>query len=132
MLIANLTSEFPCHAGKLLDVFDRLADWRIREAMSEGKFDHLPRRGAIDLEEYFKLPSELRMAYSILKSAGCVPEEVELLHDVDRIGTELAAATDDGRRAALGRELADARLKLDLALERTKRQRSSNDAPLAD
>ena len=71
--------------------------------MSEGKFDHLPRRGAIDLDEYFKWPAELRMAYSILKSAGCVPEEVELLHDVDRIGTELAAATDDGRRAAQAR-----------------------------
>ena len=113
-------------------VFDRLADRRIRDAMSEGKFDHLPRRGAIDLEEYFKLPAELRMAYSILKSAGCVPEEVELLRDVDRIETELAASTDDGRRAALRRELADARLKLDLALERTKRQRSSRDAPLAD
>ena len=113
-------------------VFDRLADRRIREAMSEGKFDHLPRRGAIDLEEYFKLPAELRMAYSILKSAGCVPEEVELLRDVDRLRTQLAAATDDGRRAALSRELADARLKLDLALERTKRQRSSNDAALAD
>jgi len=113
-------------------VFDRLADRRIREAMSEGKFDGLPRRGAIDLEEYFKLPPELRMAYSILKSAGCVPEEVELLRDVDRLETELAAATDDGRRASLRRELADARLKLDLALERTRRQRSSRDAALAD
>ena len=41
-------------------VFDRIADKRIREAMSEGKFDHLPRKGAIDLEEYFKLPAELR------------------------------------------------------------------------
>ena len=113
-------------------VFDRLADRRIRDAMSEGKFNHLPRRGAIDLEEYFKLPAELRMAYSILMSAGCVPEDVELLRDVDRLETELAAATDGARCAALRRELADARLKLDLALERTRRQRSSRDAALAD
>jgi len=113
-------------------VFDRLADRRIREAMSEGKFDHLPRRGAIDLDEYFKMPADLRMAYSILKSAGCVPEEVELLRDADHLESELAAATDDARRFALRRELADARLKLDLALERAKRQRSSTDAPLAD
>ena len=108
--------------------FDRLADKRIREAMSEGKFDHLPRKGAIDLEEYFKLPAELRMAYSILKSAGCVPEEVEMLRDVDRIETALANATDDAARASLRRELANARLKLDLALERGKRQRSTGDA----
>jgi len=113
-------------------VFDRLADRRIREAISEGKFDHLPRRGAIDLDEYFKLPADLRMAYSILKSAGCVPEEVELLREADRLETELASATDDARRATLRRELADARLKLDLALERAKRQRSSRDATSAD
>jgi len=112
--------------------FDRIADRRIREAMSEGKFDHLPRRGAVDLDDYFKMPAELRMAYSILKSAGCVPEEVELLRDADRLETELAAATEDTRRAALRRELADARLKLDLALERARRQRSANDASLAD
>ena len=37
-----------------------------------------------------------------------------------------------GALAGLRRELADARLKLDLALERARRQRSSNDASLAD
>jgi hypothetical protein len=109
-------------------VFDRIADKRIREAMSEGKFDGLPKRGAIDLEEYFKLPEELRMAYSILKSAGCVPTEVELLRDVDRLQTELAAASDDRARSDIRRALAEAKLKLDLALERSKRQRGSDDA----
>ena len=112
--------------------FDRFAERRIREAMSEGKFDGLPKRGAIDLEEYFKLPSELRMAYSILKSAGCVPEEVELLREVDRLETELAAAEDEIRRGPLRRSVAEARLKLDLAIERARRQRGSNDAPHAD
>ena len=112
--------------------FDRLAERRILEAMSEGKFDSLPKRGAIDLEEYFKLPSELRMAYSILKSAGCVPEEVELLRDVDRFETELAAAEGESQRVVLRRAVADARLKLALALEHARRQRASNDASHPD
>ena len=112
--------------------FERLAERLIREAMSEGKFDGLPKRGAIDLEEYFKLPSELRMAYSILKSAGCVPEEVELLREVDRLESQLAAAQDESRRGPLRRAVSDARLKLDLALERARRQRVLNDAPHAD
>jgi hypothetical protein len=106
-------------------VFDRLADRRIREAMSEGKFDHLPKKGAIDLEQYFKLPAELRMAYSILKSAGCVPEEVELLRDIDRLERAIEAEPDQARRGALLREAADVRMKLDLALERARRERSA-------
>ena len=104
----------------------RLAENRIREAMREGKFDRLPARGAIDLEEYFKIPEDMRMAYSVLKSAGCVPEEVELLREVDRLETHLAAATDEPQRARLRREVADARLKLDLALERRRRQRNTD------
>ena len=49
---------------------ERIAEKKIREAMSEGKFDNLPRRDAIELDEYFKLPAELRHgAYSVLKSA---------------------------------------------------------------
>ena len=105
-------------------IFERLADRRIREAMAEGKFDDLPRKGAVDLDEYFKLPAEVRMAYSILKSAGCVPEEVELMREVDRLETALAAASAPEARAAVSRELADAKLKRDLALERVRRQRT--------
>jgi hypothetical protein len=108
--------------------FDRLADRRIREAMTEGKFDRLPKRGPIDLEEYFKVPADLRMAYSILKSAGCVPEEVELLREIDRLEADIVAAEAEERRRELRRELSELRLKLDLALERTRRQRSADDA----
>jgi hypothetical protein len=109
-------------------VFDRLADQRIRDAMREGKFDGLPRRGRIDLDDYFKTPEDWRMAYSILKSASCVPKEVELLRDVERLEAELAAAPDAARKAALRPQVADARLKLDLALERRRRERASRDA----
>ena len=113
-------------------MFDRLADKKIREAMSEGKFDRLPARGRIDLEDYFKLPPELRMAYSILKSAGCVPEEVELLREAGRLEGELAVAADEATKAQLRRAIADVRLRLDLIFERTKRQRASSDAALPD
>jgi predicted DNA-binding protein (UPF0251 family) len=105
--------------------FERVADRRIREAMKDGAFDGLPRRGAIDLEEYFKLPPELRMAYSVLKSAGFVPEEVEWLREVDRLESAVAAAADEATRATLRRKLTDARLKLDLALERARIQRAA-------
>jgi predicted DNA-binding protein (UPF0251 family) len=62
----------------------------------------------------------------VLKSAGCVPEEVELLRDVDRLETSLAGAQDEPQRARLRRDLAEARLKLALALERRRRQRDTD------
>ncbi|MFN7981194.1 MAG: DUF1992 domain-containing protein [Vicinamibacterales bacterium] len=113
-------------------MFDKVAEKRIREAMSEGKFDHLPKKGRIDLEDYFKTPEDWRMAYSILKSASCVPEEVELLREVERLDAAHATETDPAQKAARARELADARLKLDLAMERLKRDRARRDAGTPD
>ncbi len=100
--------------------WDRIAEKKIRDAMAEGKFDGLGRNQAIDLEEYFKLPEEIRMAYSVLKSAGCVPEEVELLKEVDRIKNEMAHAPDAASREKCRTALSDAELRLRLALERKR------------
>jgi hypothetical protein len=102
--------------------FERIAERKIREAIANGEFDVVPRDGAVDLEEYFKLPTELRLSYSILKNAGVVPEEVERLQEVDRLETAYGAATTDAERQMLAKALADARLSLDVALERARQQ----------
>lgn len=102
--------------------FNRIAENRIREAMAEGKFDKLAGAGQpLDLDEYFRTPEDVRMAYSILKSAHCVPQEIELLHEVRRLEQAVAAAGADGARAALQRELSTARTKLEIMLERGRR-----------
>ncbi len=94
--------------------------------MRDGLFERLPARGAIDLEEYFKLPVELRLAYSVLKSAGVVPEEVELLRDIDRLQSLLRDADQGEERSTLARRLVDARLRLDLAFEGAKRRQAAD------
>lgn len=103
--------------------FDRIADRRIREAMQEGEFDNLPNRGKpVDLDEYFKWPADIRMAYSVLKSAGCVPEEVELLNEIAALERTLAAAQREDERAQLCKTIALRRTQLEVALERAKRR----------
>ena len=100
---------------------DRIAENKIREAMARGEFDDLPGAGRpIDLEEYFQTPEEFRMAYSILKSARCVPEEVELLNEIAALDRELVAAPSDDARGSVRRRLRDRRLQLAIALERRR------------
>jgi hypothetical protein len=101
-----------------MSAFSRVAEKKIREAIEQGEFDRLPGRGEpIDLEGYFKLPVELRLSYSILRSAGCVPTEVELLRAIDRTRSELRQATDPAKRQALQKQLNEEELRLRLALE---------------
>jgi len=103
--------------------FERIAQNRIKEAMEQGAFDNLPGAGKpLDLEDYFNTPEDLRMAYSILKSANCAPAEVELMKDVSRLQHEAAAATDPGRRQELRRALLLRQAELAMALERRSRR----------
>jgi DnaJ-like protein len=98
--------------------FERIAEQRIREAMQAGELDNLPNAGSrIDLEGYFSLPAHLRMAWSVLKSANCLPAEVLLLNDIARLERELARATPE-QRDRVAAELRAAQLRLALALER--------------
>lgn len=102
--------------------FSRVAESRIREAVERGEFEHLPGAGKpLDFEEYFSAPAEMRMAFSILKNANCVPAEVDLLNEVARLQEAIAAAPDDARKQDLRRTLADRRMQLAIVLERHSR-----------
>jgi len=102
-------------------MFSRIAENRIREAMEQGEFDNLPGAGQpLSLEEYFSTPEDVRMAYSILKSANCRPLEVEMLKEIARLERAIAAA-DDAARGPLQRELAHRRTELAILLERQQR-----------
>jgi hypothetical protein len=105
--------------------FSRIAEMKIREAMAEGAFDDLPNAGQpLDLENYFATPADLRMAHSILKSAGLVPAEVELLNELALLEQRLHATTG-AERAAAEQALADARLRLSIRLQALRRDRKS-------
>jgi hypothetical protein len=100
--------------------FERIAERKIREAIDAGEFDRLPNAGSrLDLESYFAMPDHLRMAYSVLKNANCLPEEVYLLNTVARLEAEITAAADS-EIERLSMALQDARLRLALALERLR------------
>jgi hypothetical protein len=102
--------------------FNRIAENRIREAMEQGEFDDLPGAGQpLSLEEYFSMPEDLRMAYSVLKSANCRPHEVELLNEIARLEKAIAAAPDEPASAPLRRDLAHRRTELAILLERRPR-----------
>ena len=103
--------------------FSRIAENRIREAMAQGQFENLPGAGQpLNLEEYFSTTEDLRMAYSILKSANCVPAGVELLNEVSRLERAIAETADATARQSLQRALTDRQTQLAVMLEHTSRR----------
>jgi hypothetical protein len=103
--------------------FSRIAENRIQEAMASGEFEKLPGAGKpLNLEEYFSTPGDVRVAYSILKTANCIPAEVELLNEISRLEQAERETADTAAKRLLRQTLANRRLELAIALERKVRR----------
>ncbi|MGH9853648.1 MAG: DUF1992 domain-containing protein, partial [Blastocatellia bacterium] len=106
-------------------LFEKLAEEKIKEAIDNGEFDNLPGKGKpLDLESYFATPADLRLGYSVLKSAGCLPEEVALMKEIESLKEKLAVCERDDERKRIEKEIEGWTLKLNLLSDSQRRGRS--------
>ncbi len=96
---------------------------QIRDAMARGEFDNLPGAGKPqDHAGYFSLPEDLRMGYTLLKNAGYIPQEVELLREIAALRSQLDRAPDEATRQQVRRAINDRQLKFDVLMDQRRRR----------
>jgi hypothetical protein len=89
-----------------MDAFEKIAERKIQEAIRNGEFDNLLNRGRpIDMDEDCLVPPELRMAYRVLKSSGCIPPELEIRNEIISLRSMIDSLDDDKERMKKIREL---------------------------
>ena len=94
-------------------IADSEARGELRAARSYGK--------PLDLGDgYDETPAELRMGYKILKDAGVLPPEVELMREIEALRSGLDAAPEGEAADALRRQLVEKRQLLALRLEKLR------------
>jgi len=102
-----------------MDIFARIAERRIKDAMENGEFDNLEGMGKpITFEDETMIPEDLRMVYRILKNAGCIPPEVELRNEVVNISALINTIDDDKERLKKIREFNFKLLRLNIMRKR--------------
>mgnify|MGYP000096587333 CR=1 FL=1 len=75
------------------------AERRIQAAQKEGAFDHLPGEGKpLNFEDDSAVPGELRMAYKVLRNAGCVPPELAERKEISNLADMLEHCEDEQER----------------------------------
>jgi len=105
--------------------FHRNADKKIKEAIASGDFDNLPGKGKpLDLDGYFATPEHLRMGYSILKSADIIPEEMELLKQIEGLKKSLDSCTSQIEKRAIQKELSQKITNFNMRMERHRKRRN--------
>lgn len=108
--------------------FEKLIEEKLREAMEAGHFDNLAGRGQpLDLTAYFATPADVRLGYSVLKSAGCVPEGGTLRQEIASLQTKLAECAAPIEKEQLKKEVEGKMLKLNLLTDsqRSRKARRS-------
>jgi len=104
-----------------MDPLQRMAESRIKDAIDEGLFDDLPGRGRpLELADDSRVPAELRGAYIALRTAGILPEEMELRKSMVGLRELIEAAADGDERARLQAELDDMATRFDLLMQRSR------------
>ena len=95
----------------------------IQKWLAENPNERLPGAGEpLNLDEYFRWPEDLRLAYSLLKNSGHVPEEVDLVREIGRLMQRLAEATDELSRKELRRRIQEHEVALNIKLERYRKR----------
>lgn len=96
----------------------------IQDAIARGEFDNLPGKGKpLDHDAYFALPEDQRLAYTALKNAGYVPEEVALLKEIKQLRERLGHCVDPTERKSLYKALDEHTLKFNLLQEQKQHAR---------
>jgi hypothetical protein len=112
--------------------FERIVEALIKEAMERGEFDHLPGKGKpIDLTEYFETPEEVRLANSVLKSAGIPPREVDLIREIAELKQLQTAVLDEKKRQEIQKQIQQKQVEFSLMLERQNKHKRKNKPPKA-
>ena len=104
-------------------VFAKDVDQRIKEAIARGEFENLPGKGKpLDLDAYFAAPEHLRMGYSILKNANIIPEEMELLRQIEDLKESLGSCTTQTEKRALRRHLSEKLTDVNMRMEHNRKK----------
>lgn len=104
-----------------MDFSQTMSEERIRKAIENGDFDHLPGYGKpLKLDDLSAIPEELRMAYTVLKNAGYSPEEYALKQEMMSIESLFNACDDDEQKLGLQKKINEKMLRYNSMLSKRR------------
>jgi len=104
------------------EIYTMIAESKIREAIKKGELKGLPGAGKpVKIENMALVPPEERLAYSVLKNSGMVPDEVTLKQEMDSIKKSIAECTDEETRKSLKKKLQEVSITYSIMMEKRSR-----------
>ncbi|GLP96074.1 DnaJ family domain-containing protein [Paraferrimonas sedimenticola] len=93
---------------------DAIGGWmRNAEATKELETNKLKHQ-KLDLDDYFKSPSDTRVGYRMLKDAGFAPPQVDMMRQINELKAKIQQADCEKTKTKLKLELMDMELRKNL------------------
>lgn len=106
-----------------MEIFEILAEKKIRDAIDRGEFDDLPGRGKpLLLEDLSGVAPEDRMANKILKNAGVLPPQMALRKEINELKKMILDGTSEEEKAELRIKLSEKMTSYQIMKEKAKRR----------
>ena len=104
---------------------EKFIEDQISKAIARGEFDNLPGKGKpLDLDWYFSMPEDLRMGYSILRNNRVLPQEAQILKEIEELKRQLDSCKDEESSRRLRRAISEKEMGFQILMERQKRKGS--------
>ncbi|MEH7307770.1 DnaJ family domain-containing protein [Neobacillus drentensis] len=106
-----------------MDLFSRIAEDKIKEAIKNGELDHLPGMGKpLDLKDDLPgMSAEMKMGYRMLKNAGFISDQVDLRKEMITLNDLISVATDDKEIERLQAKLTRKQLQFEKVMEQRRK-----------
>ncbi|WP_144548050.1 DnaJ family domain-containing protein [Bacillus sp. X1(2014)] len=106
-----------------MDLFSRIAEDKIKEAIKNGEFENLPGMGKpLDLKDDLPgMNAEMKMGYRMLKNAGFISDQVDLRKELITLNDLISAATDDDEINRLQEKLTRKQLQFEKIMEQRRK-----------
>jgi len=110
-----------------MDMFAKIAEARIREAIERGELDGLAGKGKpLVLEDLSGVPEDLRAGYLLLKNAGVLPEEMATRKEMVTLEALIDACSDPEERTRLRKDLNWKLVRYQMMMERRRPRAASH------
>ena len=105
------------------DVTAILAEAKIREAIEKGELKNLPGAGKpLKIDNLLFVPLEDRLAYTVMKNSGMVPDEVALKKEIEALRKSIEECQDGKKKGLLKRRLEETSIRYHVIMEKRARR----------
>lgn len=106
------------------DIFNSLAEARIREAIEKGQLKNLPGEGKpVHIPDMPFVPDDEKMAMIIMKNSGLIPDEMAIKKEMEDLKNKISETNDEKEVEFLKKKHGETSIRYNILMEKRRTRR---------